>query len=305
MQKTVEQECYICGNTKQELILEKGIDYEYGIKGEFNFYECSECGLIQQLPIPSMETIQSFYPETYHSYQRPSNFLFKKLSSINLNRRLERYKKLIGNSGTVLDVGCGDGEILEAMQKKGDYDCYGVEIKEDIAKKGQDKNLKIYYGTLENCEELKENFFDLIIINHLIEHVSDPKVLLEKAYKYLKKGGWLLGETPNTNSRGKKKLKGKWSGYHVPRHIHLFSDENLALLLKKIGFSKIEINKSLNPGHWALSLQNLYLHKKENAKLKNGKAWIYPFCLLAAIPVTLFENIFQKKSDIMYFEIQK
>lgn len=305
MAKKTEPKCYICGNTKHKLILSNGVDYEYGVEGEFNFFKCVKCGLIQQQPTPSTKELQRFYPAGYHSYQRPSNYLFTKLSRLNLNRRLKRYAELIGPGGKVLDIGCGDGEIIEAMSKKGAYDCYGIEINKDIAKQGQQKNLKIYAGSFEECDAFKDDFFDLIIVNHLIEHVTDPEALLKKAWQCLKPGGWMIGETPNTDSYGRKILKGKWSGYHVPRHIHLFSDANLSFLFGKTGFSVIDIKKSLNPGHWALSLQNLYLHQRRATRLKNGKAWIYPLCLLAALPITLFENIFRTRSDIIYFEVRK
>ena len=82
-------------------------------------------------------------------------------------------------------------------------------------------------------------------------------------------------------------------------------DENIVELFARAGFSKVIVKKSYNPGHWALSLQNLYLHRFPETKLKNGKSWIYPFCLLAALPFTLIENVFSLKADIIYFEARK
>ncbi len=298
-------QCPICGSKNNKMILKNGFDYEYGIKGTFNFFECMGCQLISLIPRPFLVEIKRFYPSHYHAYKRPTSLWFKLLSNINLMKRKNRYEYLIGNTGNILDVGCGDGEIIETLKQNKGHDCYGIEFKEDIAELGKKKGLKVTYGTLETTKEFQKQFFSLIIMNHLIEHVENPDLLLKKALRLLKHGGWISGETPNTNCLERIIFKGKWAGFHVPRHLQIFSKKNLTQLLKNVGFTKVSIKKSFTPGQWALSLQNVFLDKFPNTKLKNGKSWIYSFLLVLSIPIVMFENLFLSETGVMYFEAKK
>lgn len=297
--------CPICRSKDNQLIVDNGVDYEYGIKGDFKYYQCQKCQLIFLFPRPTISKIISYYPSWYHSYQRPASSVFKLLSNININKRKRRYKHLIGKSGKILDVGCGDGEIMEALEKGSNYDCFGIEFKKKIVQQVKNKGLKITYGTLESTKAFKNSTFDLLIMNHLIEHLQKPELTLKKAYQLLKPDGWISGETPNSRSVERILLKTKWAGYHIPRHLQIFSSDNIVKFLKNIGFSKIVIKKSCTPGQWALSLQNMYLSLFPKNKLVNGKSLIYPFFLLLAIPIVFIENFFSDDSSVIYFEAQK
>lgn len=297
--------CPFCQSNNNQLIIENGIDYEYDVKGNFKYYQCRKCQLIFLYPRPTLSKIIDYYPPNYHSYQRPSSSFFKFLSKINLNKRKEKYERLIGRSGKILDVGCGDGEIMEALETGSNYECSGIEFKKEIVRQGKNKGLNIVYGTLETTKVFRSSTFDLLIMNHLIEHLEKPEITLKKAYLLLKPGGWISGETPNSKSIERILLQKKWAGYHIPRHLQIFSSHNIDKFLKSIGFSKIVIKKSYTPGQWALSLQNIYLSIFPKTNLKNGKSKLYPFFLLLAIPIAISENLFSKESSVMYFEAQK
>ncbi|MDD5069921.1 MAG: class I SAM-dependent methyltransferase, partial [Candidatus Omnitrophica bacterium] len=256
------------------------------------------------LPRPALEALMGFYPLDYHSYQRPIFFIFKFLSGINLAKRKKRYSVLTGGGGAVLDVGCGDGEIIQALEVDGCFKCWGVEIKEEVVKICRNKKLNVFSGTVEAIKGY-DNHFDLVIANHLIEHVQDPYQTLLKINNLLCKGGWVCGETPNFDCGERRLLKNKWAGFHIPRHLQIFTVDNLRQILVKSGFSKVVIKKSQNPGQWALSLQNIFLSYFPKTKLKNGKSWIYPFLLFPSIIIFVLERVTNRMPGIIYFEAQK
>lgn len=297
--------CPVCKSANNHLIIDNGIDYEYGVTGNFKYYECDKCQLIFLYPRPPLPKIVNYYPSSYHSYQRPSSSVFKLLSKININKRKEKYEHLIGKSGKILDVGCGDGEIMEALEEDSNYECFGIEFKKEIVQQGKIKGLKIAYGTLETTKAYRDSTFNLLIMNHLVEHLQKPELTLNKAYQLLKPDGWISGETPNSQSIERILLNKKWAGYHIPRHLQIFSSRNIVKFLKNAGFSKIVIKKSYTPGQWALSLQNRYLSIFPKTNLKNGKSKLYPLFLLIAIPIMVSENIISRESSVMYFEAQK
>ena len=89
------------------------------------------------------------------------------------------------NSGNILDIDCSSGILLEEARNLG-FNPYGVEISEyasSIAKKriGEDK---IHNGSLENIM-FEKNYFSLITMIDVIEHVRNPIEILSKSSEYL------------------------------------------------------------------------------------------------------------------------
>lgn len=100
---------------------------------------------------------------------------------------------------TILDLGAGDGEILYSLWKKGFVDeskSYATEISHYRCEKLRTLSNKMFVdegdATFTPYEDSK---FDFIICNQVIEHVKNPKALLEEAYRILKSKGHLYLST--------------------------------------------------------------------------------------------------------------
>jgi 2-polyprenyl-3-methyl-5-hydroxy-6-metoxy-1,4-benzoquinol methylase len=104
----------------------------------------------------------------------------------------------------VLDLGIGDGLILELLLKEinnKDFDLDVVEGSKQICKKYESlkpKGLKVFNSLFENFEASDK--YDLIIMSHVLEHVQNPVKLLNQFSEYLKKDGLILGIVPNKES---------------------------------------------------------------------------------------------------------
>jgi len=64
--------------------------------------------------------------------------------------------------------------------------------------------------------------FDVVTLNHVIEHAEDPLSLLEECRRILKPGGKIVVLTPNVTSLGSRVFGNHWRGLEPPRHYHLF-----------------------------------------------------------------------------------
>ncbi len=296
--------CDICGSSSAQPGLINGVDYEYKIRGNFSFFQCENCGYLKLYPRPEKNELDNFYPADYHSYVRPDFKLFVLLAGSRLKKRVKNYLKLMGKAGNILDVGCGDGEILKALEAQ-KCNCCGIELKSEVCSAGRKNGLKIIHNTLEDTNAFSPEYFDLIIMNHLIEHLEDVNLAFKKAYSILNKGGWICGETPNFNCLEKKLFKNRWSGFHIPRHLQIFDESNLMIFLKKLNFREVKIGKSLNPAQWAISMQNYCLKFFPHLKLKNGKCSFFPLLLLLAILIVIMENLFCPRTGIIYFQARK
>lgn len=83
-----------------------------------------------------------------------------------------------------------------------------------------------------------ESRFDVITLNHVIEHVSDPIELLRSCYRLLKLGGQLWLQTPNIDSLGSRRYGRHWRGLEPPRHLVLFDPVSLRSALHQAGFQR-------------------------------------------------------------------
>jgi len=102
------------------------------------------------------------------------------------------------------------------------------------------------------------------------EHSNSPKELyclslLKKVKTLLKPGGYFVIETPCPESWDFKLFKNAyWGGYHIPRHINLFTRTAIAMILEKEGFRIIEQRPLPSPPFWILSIHNMLLDRGWN-----------------------------------------
>ena len=96
--------------------------------------------------------------------------------------------------GKILDVGCGPGWFLSSLGSE--WDRYGVEVSTYASKVARNSGA-IHNGTLE---EYTETGFDVIVMNHVIEHIADPVSVLKKIKNILNDDGVLIIGTPDFDS---------------------------------------------------------------------------------------------------------
>ena len=132
--------------------------------------------------------------------------------------------------GKILDIGCGPGWLLSSLGVE--WDCHGVEgssFASNVAK----KFAKIHNGDIETYNE--ENF-DLIVSNHVIEHIPQPLLFLEKIKSLLKPGGRLILGTPDFDCAAARRYGDDFRLLDDPTHVSLFSLDSMHRCLRDIGF---------------------------------------------------------------------
>ena len=249
--------CVLCGSGDCN-VLYSVRDFEYGVPGQWQIAQCSACKFCFQLPLPAPDTVTSFYPRDYSAYSHgsPISWMFHMVYWLDA----WRVKRMIGARGRVLDVGCGNGDTMLALQKRGDWDLWGVEFDREAVRAAKAAGLNVKEGDLMTCD-LPPGSFDLIRMGHFIEHVLDPMGALRRAFELLRLGGVLFGETPNTDCWDFKLFGRYWGGLAAPRHITLFNHRNLVQALERTGFTQIRITPKLRPVGWSAAIQNLLVDK--------------------------------------------
>jgi 2-polyprenyl-3-methyl-5-hydroxy-6-metoxy-1,4-benzoquinol methylase len=242
--------CDLCGGKEFEFLF-SGHDWTQNIKGDYSLYRCTECGLFFINPQPTEREIAEHYQShKYYSFRGTvpawKKMFYKTFYSKKANPFLELVffpllplprstKIMLG--GRFLDVGCGAGSFL-ALMKYFNMDCHGVEPGKFDEQFAKENNLKIKNCTLLEAN-FPDNYFDVITLNHVFEHVSNPAETLRELHRILKPGGTLILAVPQSDCIAYKIFGRYWVQLDIPRHLFTFSKKTIKEYAKKTEF-KIE-----------------------------------------------------------------
>lgn len=145
---------------------------------------------------------------------------------------------------SLLDVGCGNhsASLIKALFKHCKY--YGVD-RESYNNSIDDFNLmeKFYEIDLEQglLDPIPDNSFDVIMLAHVIEHLSNGVEIIDKLLPKLKLGGVIYIEYPSVRSLNFPSMRGTLHFCDDPTHIRLYDVKEICNLLLARGF---KINKA-------------------------------------------------------------
>lgn len=195
------------------------------------------------------------FDKNYWNFERKirSGYTFDGLFPI-LSRYVNWIGKYTNGKVRILDIGCGFGYFLKFCDKMG-WETYGIDISSyaiNVAKKNTKAQLYLY--NIENVGKslFKENYFDLITMFDVIEHLTYPVIVLKEVHKILKLNGKLVITTPNLNAIQRIFLKALvkeklWYGFLDETHVHLFTPFSLRTFIEETGFRILELKTPFHP----------------------------------------------------------
>lgn len=239
-------QCALCGADQTRLLytipLQTKLLSNIWVKGErvalhetATVVACVRCGLQYVNPryrfddtvLPYTETMEELYfAETYAARQQSYRAFVRRLPHW-LGRNVQH----------LLDVGCGDGVLLEAADSAG-ITCVGVEQSRTLQQRLQAKYQERIIIS-DAVEMLPANHFDVITLLNVIEHVTAPHALLALLWTKLSPGGILFVHTPNAGGLPARWQRAQWSQIEPLGHLYYFSAQTLGALLQKSGFDPI------------------------------------------------------------------
>jgi len=155
---------------------------------------CDDCGLVFSNPHPSPEELRRFYSPTGEWGSRrvdgagntgETGAATRGRSWSRVFDPIREFVTMPPPDAKALDFGCGSGKLLDALQEQG-WDTWGVETAVDDAFPRHHR-LDVVPDTPE---------FDLIVANHVFEHVTNPLGLLQQFARASRIGGYLLVGVP-------------------------------------------------------------------------------------------------------------
>lgn len=236
LKSRIDVPCDLCGLADAEPLFSARPDESEEL---FDVVRCRRCDLVYLDPAPAPEDLGRWYASDYYG---PENTKFdgvteKAVAFFTWWRGLI-LKRWAPAGGKVLDVGCGRGNFLEVMARRG-YEVHGTELSGLSATRARKLfGPNIHVGQLAEAE-FPEKTFDLTTIWHVLEHVYDPLGHLRELHRVLKDDGRLVVAVPNFGSIQAGFGGPSWFHLDVPRHLFQFTPQTLTRLLDAAGFEPV------------------------------------------------------------------
>lgn len=279
--------CFICGNNEFMPI---------GPLGSRTLRKCNMCGLQFLDPAPDEEALREIYADYYKAWG--IEYLEEEVSRMKRNTftsYMNKIKKFMPG-GKMLDIGCATGEFMSVAQASG-FEVYGVEVAppgiyrcRELFGAG-----RVIGGTLREGD-FPQNYFDVITLSDVIEHIAEPHLFLDILANILKPEGVLMIVTPDTSSRLSRLMGHRWPHYKE-EHVFYYNRSNISRFLSSM-FDTI----SITPAYKTLTI---------NYCLNIIKAYSYAGLLnkisqiLACLPRSIREYQFNANIGEMFILFRK
>ena len=208
----------------------------------FAVVRCDACGIFYLNPRPAENAALKLYEDDnyYKGKERGYSDYFLQESALKatFRRLLQNLKKRGIYGGSLLEVGCGYGYLLEEAKEFFDYRA-GTDFSDNAVLHAGKKADLVVKGGVEALPP--ERKFDCIISMHVIEHVYNPKEFLEQLMPFINPGGRLVIGTPDMGSFWRIIMGRRWSSFKVPEHVIFFDKKSLVDLMHTIGLQNIAI----------------------------------------------------------------
>jgi SAM-dependent methyltransferase len=222
---------------------------QYG-RGDWWVARCGDCGFAYLADAPAYEALQgefewsqSYKQERKRRRRRPIGAWMQRL--VKLRKRLIPARQPMDfvegyvPDGNVLDIGCGDGGLLEPFRHR--YRLFGIELSPILAKRAEQVFAPSGGGVLcatgkEGLQQFRSGSISAAVLHAYLEHELHPKAVLKELMRVLKPGGIAVVKVPNFASVNRHVVGREWCGFRYPDHVNYFTPRSLAEMSEAAGF---------------------------------------------------------------------
>lgn len=221
MGTTVRSTCNICGcafDDDRMRLIPVHCNVRKFAHEVFHMWRCPDCRTIHCWEHVDLDR----YYEGYAAHETPLSVPLR----LAYREQLRRFRRAgMTPEHRLLDYGCGGGQFVKYLRTKGYARVVGYDP----------------YGDPDGFGNavLEKKSFDYILLSEVIEHVEEPRPLLAKLSGMLKKGGFLLVGTPNSDYIDLEQVDVCKHHLHVPYHLHIYARTMLDRLADDAGLCPI------------------------------------------------------------------
>jgi SAM-dependent methyltransferase len=232
----VEHTCSICNSDESTLLF---------YKWSYPIVKCRKCNFIETL-ISNEIDLSSIYTEEYYDGGRKDGYADYKASKVVLEKEFEDLlfylEKFNPGHGVLVELGCAYGFLLGKAKTLYDH-VVGFEISSSAIEFCRNSGLEVHPAS--EMEDLlpKVSPIDVLIMLDTIEHVENPRMLMESLFKNLATGGIIILTTGDIGSFYGRITGKLWRLMTPPQHLSFFSVNTMSRMLKDAGFEILMVDK--------------------------------------------------------------
>ncbi len=228
--------CLICGDTSNKTLPYPSSNSNFKYFKINGICECLKCGFGRAVPVPTVSQLNKFYTDgSYWGGNSSSNQLIvhNRIQSFYRIDHILKFLRKEKTSLNVLDVGAGTGALGWSLQKFRQFKLAKYNIIESDDNMIRYISSHVTSNTLNVIDgnNIPSNSFDIIFLNHVLEHVIDPIQFVKKFVPALTEGGKIYIEVPNKDHLFKS---------DVFPHTLFFEENVLKLLAQKCKLKVLE-----------------------------------------------------------------
>ena len=204
-----------------------------GVKNDLELVTCRKCLTVFTPYSPWYSS--EYYYDSYYPAPSLSPPAFVQTRLVEITAGFASYR----HTNRLLDIGCGAGNLLEAARQNG-WEAQGLDVVPSAVKHVRERGFEVFHGELRQAN-FPAQHFDVITAAEIIEHLNDPRALVEEISRLLRPGGLFWTTTPHARGLSARMLGLQWRCVWPPEHLQLFSSPGLKALLRDVGFRNIRV----------------------------------------------------------------
>ena len=211
---------------------------------DFQIIECVQCKIAFTNPPPVMP---DYINMDFHSGENKDNA--DKLTYLNdlhqdwqmlIKLQIKMIEEQFNKNATILEIGCGEGILLDELRKAGFQNLEGIEPSRAGFHRAIKKGLNV--SNLFFDGGVTDKYFNLVIMSHVFEHIEDPYPFLEKVKSVLNPGGAIMMTQTNFKAIMPRFLKDNWYAWAPDQHFWHFTPSGLKIMFNQNGLNTNKVN---------------------------------------------------------------
>jgi len=280
--------CCICNSSTNRIVFpstlrpsEHWFDGFNPYSGHYQINRCEGCGLIYSSPIFDDSDIKSLY-----SGYKEANVTQRELA--NVKRTMAGYFHLaspyLHERQRILDVGCDIGLLLEVARDDNFQELYGLEPV-DVARAEAVRRLPAAHISEQFYQRdlFDDDYFDLISLIHVVDHLVHPEQTLSFVWEQLKPGGICVAVVHNVESLFARLLGERFPVFNFFHH-YFFTKQSLRKLFESRGFEPLSVVATKNCYSLSFFLERLPLLP---SSLRTTLSEVAHYLWIGRIPVSI------------------
>jgi SAM-dependent methyltransferase len=207
----------------------------------YDVFQCQQCRHGMSVPVPSEAELKAIYDRIYSYDVHRAVMGEKAYRGRLLAGQIARLRPAHGDF-RVLEIGCMFGVLLNELAARG-ITAQGIELSAEPVRHCQSEGLNVSCESVEQfVARAHSERFEVIVLSHVLEHIRDPRAIIQQLAGLLTHGGHLVVSVPNHRCSLAKLAGRNWGWWQVPVHLNHFCEESARRFFESLGFDAVSTN---------------------------------------------------------------